>query len=437
MFILDSKRSRNLYFFSLFVLQGLVPGFSLTALFNSLAAAGASTATLSFYFAVIGAPWCLQVFAAPFVDRFDTFAMGRRRSWILFAAAGANLALLPLLTIQNPAVQVSMLAWTFFVHSCFSAVLNIACDALIVDRTPLEESSATGAFARSGLAVASAVSGVVFAFCLPRIGFINSSALLILIQAAVTASIVFTREDGNDRLLSFRRLKRESMHRSRTNVFKQVFAVKNRKWFALTFCSSALFSILKITLTTDLLHRHVFTDAELSSFQALMSLAIGTAGAYLATRLVRRLRVRKSASTSLAAAALIVAGLSLFNLSSANFAYGVLTLLPFAPTVLFIAILPTLMSLSKGNQAATQFAAFMAFMNAGETSGAAVVGLASAQTVFIYAGVATGFALLAFAHAVALRGERPNELISGPTTGASAATEPTKKSRLSSESTVA
>ncbi len=374
-----------------------MPGFSLSALFNHFAAHGVSSRDLSFFFSLIGAPWCLQVFAAPLIDRFDQFAVGRRRAWILFAAAGANLSLLFLLRIQSPLTQITEIAWIFFAHSVFSALLNVACDALIVDQTPEAESAATGAFARSGLSVASAVSGALFANVLPVIGFQMCAAALIALHLAVTISICFTRESSNDKLICWRRKKHSSETKKNwALVFSEALQSSRRpavlKWLFFTFSLSFLYVLLRMVFTTQILRTGVLTDAALSQGQSVVSLLIGTIGALSATVIVNRIGSLRAILSSLAVSSAICLALAVLDLTTLKLlVWPLIATLAWAPTILFIAYLPSLMSLSKGAIAATQFGAFMAVMNFGETMGSAFFGQMSATSSALYTGLAAAF----------------------------------------------
>jgi hypothetical protein len=67
---LASRRARYGVFFATYLYQGLIAGFSLTALANHLAAKGVSAAEIGFNFALAGLPWTFQpILWGPLIDR--------------------------------------------------------------------------------------------------------------------------------------------------------------------------------------------------------------------------------------------------------------------------------------------------------------------------------------------------------------------------------
>lgn len=75
---LGSSGWRFALFTVLYLYQGLVAGFALTALANHFAAAGVSTAEIGRHVAIVGLPWVLQpLLWGPVIDRATPIAWGR------------------------------------------------------------------------------------------------------------------------------------------------------------------------------------------------------------------------------------------------------------------------------------------------------------------------------------------------------------------------
>ena len=92
---LQDARWRIGLFTLLYLYQGLVAGFALTALANHFAAMGASTAEVGRHLAVVGLPWVLQpLLWGPVIDRATPDRMGPRRRWLVLALAGGLFMLL-------------------------------------------------------------------------------------------------------------------------------------------------------------------------------------------------------------------------------------------------------------------------------------------------------------------------------------------------------
>ena len=178
--LLSSRFPRFLSFFSAYLYQGLVAGFSLTALTNHYAAAGLGAAEVGRHFAVAGLPWTVQpVLWGPLVDRFTDFRMGRRRFWIAVAIVGAHGALATLLLVDDPLATVGLVSAVFLAHSVFASLLDTALDGTIINQVPPAELGRTSACTRGGFVTGAALSAALCSWSLGAYGFGPTVAALL------------------------------------------------------------------------------------------------------------------------------------------------------------------------------------------------------------------------------------------------------------------
>ena len=170
MILATHRRFRLTEFFVLYALQGLIAGYSLTALLNAFAANGVSVGELGKFGAIIGIPWVLQFFWGPVVDLLPNFAMGRRRFWVVVSLIASNLVLLGLFFVQPKAENIYLIAGIFFCHSVFASLLDVAADGLIVDQVPSNEAGLVSAMTRGGFVSGTCLSGALFSWTLTHWG---------------------------------------------------------------------------------------------------------------------------------------------------------------------------------------------------------------------------------------------------------------------------
>ncbi len=123
----------------LYLYQGLVAGFALTALANHFAASGTSAAEVGRHLAVVGLPWVVQpLLWGPLVDRAVPFRMGPRRAWLVLSLAGAQACLAGLLLL-GPAAGLTAISLVLFLHSLAASLADTATDRMIAGSVPAGE----------------------------------------------------------------------------------------------------------------------------------------------------------------------------------------------------------------------------------------------------------------------------------------------------------
>ena len=377
---LASRRTRYGVFFATYLYQGVIAGFSLTALANHLTARGVSAAEIGFHFALAGLPWTLQpILWGPVVDRAGDVRMGRRRLFAVAALLGCH-ATLALLS-WGPEDRSGWLGLIFLGHSVCASLLDTACDRMIMDHVPATELGRVSGCTRAGFVAGSSLSAAVFAWMLTAYGLAVSARWLLAAAILTSLPILLVREAPGDALANLSR-RGPVPRRLPVRRFLRRLLISLRRpralWLlALCFGLDGALGLFELPFSVDLLQRQAWDPAALSRLQAGLALASGTAGAlavgFWSDRAgpVRPLRalLLASAAAFLMAGALIATGL----VGPAG--PVILALTNMLPGLLIVALMPALLQASRGRAgAATQFEVYMAAMNLGSVAGTALAG---------------------------------------------------------------
>ncbi|SEH34128.1 MFS transporter, PAT family, beta-lactamase induction signal transducer AmpG [Methylobacterium sp. 275MFSha3.1] len=377
---LGQRSVRYAVFFATYLYQGLVAGFSLTALANHLAARGVPATEVGLHFALTGLPWTLQpLLWGPWVDRAGDTRMGRRRPFAVAALVGCHATLALLLIAGGDAV--GALGPVFLVHSLFASLLDTACDRMIMDHVPTRELGRVSACTRAGFVAGTSLSAAVFGWTLANWGFAASARWLLVAALVASLPMLLVREAPADPLWSLERRgpapRRLPFRRFLRRTVIALRRPRALRLLALCFGLDAALGLFELPFSIDLLQRQGWEAASLSRLQAFLTLVSGTAGAVAvglwsdragAASPLRALLLG-SAVTFVLAGILIGAGL----VGAA--APAILALTSVLPGLLIVALMPALLAASRGRPgAATQFEVYMAAMNLGSVAGTAVAG---------------------------------------------------------------
>ena len=416
---LQDRGARYGVFFATYLYQGLVAGFSLTALANHLAAQGVSSAEVGLHFAIAGLPWTVQpILWGPLVDRASGFAMGRRRAWSVLAILGCHVALAGLLLVPGER-SLGALGLVFLAHSTFAALLDTACDRMVMDHVPQGELGRMSACTRAGFVAGTSLGAGLFGWLLAAYGF--RFGALCLLAAAILAGlpILLVREAPGDAFLSpARRVGADAGRKVPFGRFLRRLGLGLRRphalrLVALCFAVDGALALFELPFSVDLVQAQGWDAAALSRLQAGLAFAGGTVGAVAIGSWCDRagpmpaLRALflASAAAFLATAALIAAGLAG---SAGPLILGFTNVLP---GLLIVALVPALMQASRGRAgAATQFEVFMAVMNLGSVAGGAASGALAPVLPLSLVAILAGLVLLGAAALV----RRPELILPRP-----------------------
>lgn len=402
---LRDRHWRYAVFFSTYLYQGLVAGFSLTALANFYAQRGISVTEIGLHFAVAGLPWTVQpILWGPVVDRASRSRMGRRRVWSVLAILAGQGALGGLLLAPD-ADALASVSLVFFLHSLAASLLDTACDRMIMDHVPTAELGRTSACTRSGFVAGSSVSAVLFAWTLPEWGLGDSALLLLGLGSIAIVLPLLVRESPDDALLALSRAPDLADRPTRVpfrRFLKRLVVGLRRpaalRILVLCFGIDAALSLFEVPFGVHLIQTQGWDAAALSRCQAGLGFVGGTLGAIVVGRWSDRagpwrvLRILLLAS----AAGFLVAGLLIALGIGAEAGLPILGLTTILPNLLIVALVPALMQTSRNRPgAATQFEVFMATMNLGSVAGASAAGVVMGYVALAWMGLLVAAAFLA------------------------------------------
>lgn len=382
--LIAAPRWRYALIIGLYAYQGVIAGFALTALPNHFSALGATTEAVGAYVAAIGLPWVLQPLWGPVVDRFGGFCMGRRRFWVVVALLAAWLALTRL-TLEGAVTLASMatIASVMMLHSVFASLIDTATDGLIIDQVPNERLGTANAVTRIGFVGGISVGAALFAWLLEAHGIFVAALLLLMLGAATLALALLVREGRDDARVSLRYGRERDSSVSIGLVFRELASSVWRPHalalLVLCFCIDFAAAAFRVPLAVELIQQRGWNPAALSAFQAGTFLITGTVGALLVGWWTDRVGPARALSLLLglcsgahaAAAALLLVPDPRWADIAGPLALGLSATLP---TLVFVALAPTVMQASRGTTAASQFALFMAALNLGDVVGAGLAG---------------------------------------------------------------
>ncbi|GJD48112.1 hypothetical protein OPKNFCMD_0828 [Methylobacterium crusticola] len=381
---LERPAWRYAAFFAAYLYQGLVAGFSLTALANHYAALGFAAAEVGRHFALAGLPWTVQpLLWGPLVDRGAASRLGRRRFWWVAGFLGTQGALALLLLVPDVRA-IGLVSAVFCLHSAFAALLDTATDRLIMDHVPKDALGRTSACTRAGFVTGTAAGALLFSWSLERVGFAPSVWLLLATSALAGLLPLLVREAPGDALLvggppAGPAPPRRPV-RLRRLLRRLVVPLRRREslvLIGLCFAVDAALGLFEVRFGVALIQDQGWDAALLSRAQAGLAFVAGTLGALAVGLWSDRAGPLRALRLLLLACAASFAGIAGLIAGGAAGAAGpaILALSSVAPSLLIVALVPAVMRMSQGRAgAATQFEITMAALNLGDVAGAAAAG---------------------------------------------------------------
>ena len=152
---------RLLIIFVMGFASGLPLALSSATLFFWLAEAGVTLTAIGL-FALVGAPYSLKFFWAPFIDRIPlpvlTRLLGRRRSWMLVIQIGLMVSIF-YLGFSNPETAPALTAVCALAVAFFSASQDIVIDAYRIEILDIDEQGAGAAMTQAGYRLGAIAAG--------------------------------------------------------------------------------------------------------------------------------------------------------------------------------------------------------------------------------------------------------------------------------------
>jgi len=382
----------------LYFTQGLPFGFMFITIAAVLADAGHSEGDIGGLLALAMLPWGFKWVLGPVFDRFGIASMGRRRPWILLAQVGLILSLAALAFGPDPLTHDGWLAWGLLVVSGWSAMQDVAVDALAVDLLRDTERGRVNGFmygsSYMGNALGGAGMGTVVAVSGLRTGFL----VIAVVVAVVMLLPLLLRERHGERLLPWTKGKASS---NAPVPAKSMLSVARRLGHAFTLRSTIALAIVTVLLSipsgflTSFSTVLVVSELEwgMEKYATWTGIATwaGLVGSIVGGLLADRVGPRKLALFA-------GCGLSLSYLVFADsaglwhsdwFIIGMMVVDALMSGMLFVSIFTLCMQVSWPLVAATQFTAYMALLNLSRSAGQGLTmqldGLVSTQGAYVLA----------------------------------------------------
>lgn len=161
---------RILVLCALYVAQGIPFGFFTVTLAASLAADGLTVDQIGKVFAVGTIPWAFKWIWGPFVDRFGSTRLGRRRPWILVAQTGMIATLAGLWSLPDPSSHLWILGGLILAHNVCNSLQDVSVDALAIDLLPPKDRGKASGLMYGSKYLGTAIGGAGLTFLIYAVG---------------------------------------------------------------------------------------------------------------------------------------------------------------------------------------------------------------------------------------------------------------------------
>ena len=179
--LLATPRGRLLAFFLLYVAEGIPAGFTGTAVATQMRRHGLDPAAIGGFLSVLYIPWAFKWALGPFVDVVTVERWGRRRFWILLTQMLMAVTVVAAMFVDLRA-HLFLFTSVVFVLNVFSAIQDVAIDALAVNSLHESERGSANGLMFGGSFLGNAMGGAGVLLLTPWIGF---QSTFLLVAAAI------------------------------------------------------------------------------------------------------------------------------------------------------------------------------------------------------------------------------------------------------------
>ncbi len=376
----ERKSLRLLTLCALYFAQGIPWGFTTITIPAYLGSLGMTPAAIGVALAMNALPFALKWVWGPIIDGVSLPRFGRRRPWIIVAQLMMALTIVALLGVHDPRTQLSVLGGILFIHTAFSALQDVAVDALAIDILEPHERGRANGFMNAARYVGGIIGGAGLSFLLVQTSGKVAIIVLALLLIAVLPIPWMVRERAPS---STARLRLDHVIRSLAIVFSLRSAVVTALLMLVLTFTLGLLSANAFALFTQQLGWSPDRYAQLTGG---FSMVAGFVGAVVGGQLVDRFGRR---STMAVASVAMGLGWLLFGLldtwwSVTPFVYAMALFEQVCTSVMLVSIFALCMDVSWSPTAATQFTAYIAISNFSGSLGYRFTAVAS--TWFDFAG---------------------------------------------------
>jgi len=179
--------------------SGLPLALSSATLFFWLAEAGITLTAIGL-FALVGTPYNLKFFWAPFIDRIPlpglTRLLGRRRSWMLVIQVGLMVSI-AYLGFSNPENTPALTAACALAVAFFSASQDIVIDAYRIEILDIDEQGAGAAMTQAGYRLGAIAAGAGALFLADQVDWSIVYCVMAALVAVGMLAAIFAPDPDN------------------------------------------------------------------------------------------------------------------------------------------------------------------------------------------------------------------------------------------------
>jgi MFS family permease len=252
--------------------------------------------------------------------------------------------------------------------------MDVAVDGLMIDMVGENEMGLASSLTNGGSVIGGCASGFLFSWTLMNWSFSTNVVMLLGVSLLVTAFVLVTKERPDDDYLSLKRTATSCRKRLPFKKIAYLLSCRMSRAKAVTVMLLSFFiffgfSVIALTFNAELIQKGGWTSFELSRLQSTLGLVSGTLGAFAMGKLVDRYGYRAVLAVSL----VTMSGFfSLMALMPNQLTPFYITVLTVAPGLVFVALVPGVMEVSRGAVAATSFTLCMTLMNFGGIAGSTI-----------------------------------------------------------------
>ena len=142
---------------------------------------------------LVGLPYVLRVFWAPFLDRFSFLFIGKRRSWILVMQGLLLIGFNAMAWLSPTTSPISMAVLAFMLAS-FSATQDLAIDAHRIEYLPTSEHGLGASLATLGYRIALLIAGGLALIVAQKMGWPVAYRLMGILMLLGMAAVLLSQE---------------------------------------------------------------------------------------------------------------------------------------------------------------------------------------------------------------------------------------------------
>lgn len=354
--------------------SGLPLALSSATLFFWLAETGIALATIGL-FALVGTPYNLKFFWAPFIDRVRlpvlTQILGRRRSWMLLSQLGL-MASIAILGFSQPELTPMITAISALSVAFFSASQDIVIDAYRIEILDRDEQGAGAAMTQAGYRLGAIAAGAGALFLAEQLDWsIVYAVMAVLVFVGMIAAILAPDPDKRNPLIL--EVQKETGFRSMiVDPFVEFFQ-RNKPTTAIIILAFILLykfgDAYAGVMAYPFYYEMGFTKSEIATVSKIFGVIATVIGVFVGGVIVKRYGIMKSLLgcgilqmlSNLMYAAQSIAG---HDVQFLYFTIGIENLSGGMGSAAFVAYLSVLCNVA---YTGTQFALFTSFMAFGRT----------------------------------------------------------------------